>query len=380
MWPFWHPLSTVLLFEPRVLATPRVLQMLLGAEGEVALFYAGDGMWPAVRHGQRLVAEPVGGEPLRRGESVIACPAGVPDVLRVTGPSDPALVRVVADADPREAATLERSLVLARLRLPVRSTTPRVRELRRLLLDLGEATHRLPDAASDPADTVQAKYEMQAPFYARREGVEIEPALLERLDRHVRPGGRMLVLGSGSGKECFALAGHGWDVVGIDFAPSMVAAARAEAARRGLAIRFHEADLRSHVEAARSIDCVLFTYDVYSFLPERSDRIRLLERVRGWLSPAGVAFLSARRVQSVYDRSILMLQHLARGRSSGRSLGASHTRWISSNGTLHRSFVHVFAERRLVREIETAGFRVEDWKGGHGMLRPLTAHTAGERP
>ena len=37
--------------------------------------------------------------------------------------------------------------------------------------------------------------------------------------------------------------------------------------------------------------------------------------------------------------------------------GDSHTRWIASDGTLRRSYVHVFPERALASEIAEGGFR-----------------------
>ena len=47
---FWHPLSTILLADPRCYASAVVLRMLLDSEGETRLIYAGDRMWPALAH------------------------------------------------------------------------------------------------------------------------------------------------------------------------------------------------------------------------------------------------------------------------------------------------------------------------------------------
>ena len=52
----------------------------------------------------------------------------------------------------------------------------------------------------------------------------------------------------------------------------------AQAQRRSLSIRFEEGDLRTHRERAGSLAGILFTYDVYSFLADREERIAMLRR------------------------------------------------------------------------------------------------------
>jgi Methyltransferase domain len=48
-----------------------------------------------------------------------------------------------------------------------------------------------------------------------------------------RPPGRPLHLGCGTGADAIYLAGHGWEAVGIDFAPEAIAAAKKKAADAG---------------------------------------------------------------------------------------------------------------------------------------------------
>jgi cyclopropane fatty-acyl-phospholipid synthase-like methyltransferase len=58
----------------------------------------------------------------------------------------------------------------------------------------------------------------------------------------LRPG-RVVDLGCGTGANAVFLAQHGFDVTGIDFAPSGLAKARKAAAKAGVAATFLEADL-----------------------------------------------------------------------------------------------------------------------------------------
>jgi SAM-dependent methyltransferase len=365
---FWHPLSTILLTDPPCLASTGVLRMLLRAEGAVRLRYAGDRMWPAMRHGSSFrAAGPSGGAP-RPGEVVLASVSGVPDLLRVARREGERL-RLRADADPGSPVEARLDDVLAVAELPARAAP--IPGTRRLLLDLHEALHGRPDPRGDAAQTVREKYDAQAVHYARSESEALEAGLEARIREQVPAGSAILVVGSGTGRECFALARAGFRVRGVDFSTSMVRTAREEAERRGSDVAFEAADIRRLGPPAEALGAVLFTYNVYSFLPGSSERVAVLSRMRAWLRPEGVVHLSARRLASAYAALILGLQRLALRR--GAEWGDSHTRWIGPDGSLHRSYVHVFTDRALRREAARAGYRMERWRGGHAVLRPAPA-------
>jgi len=364
--PFWHPLSTVLLDAPRCFATTTLVRMMLGAEGRVRMIYAGDRMWPALRHGAAFELIPLPSGPVARGTLVLAAPDGIPDLLRVAA-ADGESVRLVADSDPGSEWAASSAALLGTARLPIRASSRRRARLRRLTLDLQEAWRGRVDREENPAATVQDKYESQATHYAR-DASAMDPRLLERIRQRADAGGSLLVLGSGVGTECLTLAASGFRVTGVDFSPAMVRFAREEAQRRGVAIDFRLADVRTLAFPPGGFDALLFTYDVYSFLPSRADRVALLRRLATWLAQDGTIFLSARRLRSGYERLILSLQWLALQRGGFGEWGDSHTRWIPGDGSLRRSFVHVFTEGALREEAERAGFRIESWEGGHGIL------------
>jgi SAM-dependent methyltransferase len=370
--PFWHPLSAILLAEPRCLAAPRIVRMLLAARGEFALVYAGDRMWPSVRHGDTVAIAPADPEGLREGDVVVTCEDGIPDLVRVTRNEAGALC-VAADGDPDEPRTLDGDVMLALADLPSRPVSPLRRRLNRILADLREAASHGPDGEGDAAESVRDKYDGQAKFYERSPAEDIDAGLASRIRERLPAGGRVLVVGSGTGRECFALAEAGWQVTGLDFAPAMVEAARREAERRGVEVEFAAGDVRSHEVARGSLAGVVFTYDVYSFVPQRATRLEVLRSIHEWLMPGGAVFLSARKLHSLYDRLILTLQWLARRRQPSLEWGDSHTRWITGEGRLSRSFVRYFTEAQLRHEIAGGGFRLEEWRGGHGVLRPLAA-------
>ncbi|HEX5042813.1 MAG TPA: class I SAM-dependent methyltransferase, partial [Candidatus Polarisedimenticolaceae bacterium] len=267
MRPLWHPLSAVLLTEPPVLANGQMLRLLLKT-GPLQVRYAGDRMGSAIRHGG-LVSVRARWEAPTLGAVVLAQVEGAPDLLRIAA-VEGERVLLQGDADPGAGHWVARDAVLGTTDLPLRRAGTGGRAARRLLADLREAWGARAEA-QDGAD-VRAKYDAQAPFYVASEPV-VDAGLLAQARRAFVPGGRVLVAGSGVGTECFALSQAGYEVAGVDFAPSMVAAAREQAHRRGLGVRFEQGDLRRHVEPAGSLAGILFTYDVYSFLADRRDRI-----------------------------------------------------------------------------------------------------------
>ena len=362
---FWHPLSTILLADPRCYATAVVLRMLLESEPETRLVYAGDRMWPAVAHGQPFVVQASERTKASPGSVVLVCPLGIPELLRVHSVTKERL-RLVADADPTVSQCVRQDEVLGVARLASRRPRRVLAGLRRRILDAREAFLRGPDPAADPASTVLQKYDNQAAFYVDSGAPDLESGLGQRIHRCVPRGERFLVVGSGTGRECFALARAGWRVTGVDFAPAMVEQATREAVRHGLEIEFLLGDVRTCDFGGARYAAVLFTYDVYSFIPRREQRVEVLRRLRSMLKEPGHIFLSARRLRSIYDRVVLTQQWAAR---AGRGeWGDSHTRWIATDGTLRRSYVRVFTRARLDAEFAAASLRLNDWHAGHGLL------------
>lgn len=342
------------------------VKRVLRAGHEIEMIYAGDRMMRAILWGSAIRVEPLHQETPGRGEVVLVDVDGVPDLLRVDQTRE-GMIHLHGDADPEDAIFVPADKILGRVQLPVRRPWAIGRLIQRLAIDHREALTQVRSNDGDLAASVRVKYEFQAPFYRRSQAIDLSPSLTRRLKDVVPEGRRVLVAGCGAGRECFGLAANGWRPVGIDFSPSMIEAARNDAAARGLDIPFRLADLRTHEEPDGSFAAVLFTFDVYSFIPSREVRIEILRKIGRWLAPDGVVFLSARRVQRIYDRWILTLQWGA-GRFR-EEWGKSHSRWISSDGGIRRSFVHVFTDSRLRAEAKRAGFVMNDWQEGHALLR-----------
>jgi len=81
------------------------------------------------------------------------------------------------------------------------------------------------------------------------------PEVMEFIAR--TPPGKALDLGCGTGTNAITLARHGWRVTAVDFIPKAISAARAKAARSGVAIEFLVANITDLSVLSGPFDYVL---------------------------------------------------------------------------------------------------------------------------
>ena len=112
----------------------------------------------------------------------------------------------------------------------------------------------------------------------------------ELIERHVKPGGRILDIGCGAGREALAFARAGFHVVGIDVAPRMIEAARANAEREGLNITFRVQSATDLDERPGAFDAAYWAGS-YQHVPGRALRVETLRRIGRALVPDGVLIL-----------------------------------------------------------------------------------------
>jgi SAM-dependent methyltransferase len=116
----------------------------------------------------------------------------------------------------------------------------------------------------------------------------VAPPLVTFMETTPLPVGGVAVPGCGRGHDARFLAARGHDVVGFDFAPAAVTAARSLAAREGVAARFEQRDVFSlGAEYAAAFDGV-WEYTCFCAIEprRRAEYLRVLERILkpgGWL-------------------------------------------------------------------------------------------------
>jgi phosphoethanolamine N-methyltransferase len=166
--------------------------------------------------------------------------------------------------------------------------------------------------------------------YISTGGAATTDDLCRRLGQALRPGVRVLDVGSGIGGAAFFLAGtYGAKVTGIDLAEEMVAIAHERASSQGMAdsVKFLLGDVLE-MSFAEPFD-VIWSRDAFMHIP---DKARLFGRLHGLLA----------------DNGRLVITDYARGKSPG---SPEFERYIETTG------YHVVEPRAYGRLLEAAGFK-----------------------
>ena len=179
--------------------------------------------------------------------------------------------------------------------------------------------------------------------------------------------GRMLVLGSGLGRESIAIAQRGVTVVGVDTNYRAVRTAVQFARTKGVQAHFSVASFLELPFAGANFDFVLLTDVMYSAIPDPSVRQTWLTGLRHILKPNGLVILSfeARqeptRLKPIYGRLNAVLVKLPGANKAYRS-GDAYT---------HGHFIHFFQNEDEVRN-ELLGARVTiqelNWAQGFAVV------------
>lgn len=113
---------------------------------------------------------------------------------------------------------------------------------------------------------------------------EQPPTLLERAVAQRTTRGRALDLGCGDGSYAVYLAQQAFSVVGVDFVPAALAAARTRAQQAGVEVEFRECDVADY-EAPSAFDVVLDSGCLHHLPNAKRGAYR--DRLDEWLAPGG---------------------------------------------------------------------------------------------
>lgn len=106
----------------------------------------------------------------------------------------------------------------------------------------------------------------------------------------LRPGSRVLDLGCGGGDQAKVFAQKGYQVVGIDIAPSLIDFATRQFQENALSGMFRVGDLRS-IDFDAEFDLCVFLSGTFGFFGDREDQ-EVLSRVCRATRPGGKVFVS----------------------------------------------------------------------------------------
>ena len=100
------------------------------------------------------------------------------------------------------------------------------------------------------------------------------------VEKYFRPGATVLNVGSGGGREAFALVEMGYRVTAVDYTPAFVDACRAGAEKRGLPITVQQADATALPFANASFDHVMMVGQLLGHIRGRENRLQALREIR----------------------------------------------------------------------------------------------------
>lgn len=373
------------------------------ANGQLFFQARGDGLYPVIKDGDILRIHRATPADLRRGDlTVLERPGGQfaiqfvlkgksgSNSLRLRNPmhgkeggdKPERLVGSIA-AIEREGRTKKCDDRFARLyHLIYLSARPLIRILfiLRKVLSLLHPRFFVRDAGSSLRcvtekynDANEVLYYSQCAF----EGLDEQEQLAA--EQFMKRKGRVLNIGCGAGREAFALAEAGFEVVGIDIAPGMIAAAKRHAQTSGKNVHFEVKDATALDYPSQSFDYVWISAGVYSHIPTRQLRIDTLRRIKDLLMPNGILFFSvAYRGDSLLPRVSLygVFRRIAKPILKKRlhsEPGDMLVPYVSPGGTPSKlCYVHLFKDSsEVLEEITLAGLDgFEDEKSNYWIVKP----------
>jgi len=139
--------------------------------------------------------------------------------------------------------------------------------------------------------------------------------LLPELEKHGLKRGRLLDIGCGTGRAFEPMLRRGWEIVGCDLTPAMLAEARR---KYGTAVPLEPADIRE-LPVFGEFELVWALNDVINYLVGDGDLGRALAGMRANLAPGGLVLFDANTL-SLFEASF------ASGDDEGMSVG--EWRWV----------------------------------------------------
>jgi SAM-dependent methyltransferase len=174
---------------------------------------------------------------------------------------------------------------------------------------------------------------------------------------HLRRADHILVVGCGSGRDLLALLDLGYRTDGLEPVADLAQRARERLAARGLTATVHTADIVTAALAERH-DVFILSWYCYSYIPQRSQRIAVLTKLRERLAPEGRILISYILADPPPRRALWRLANLASrvSRSDWRPEYGDVFVAQHEIGRIH--FEHRFTPPEIEAEALAAGLRV----------------------
>jgi SAM-dependent methyltransferase len=188
--------------------------------------------------------------------------------------------------------------------------------------------------------------------------------------RFLKPDDRILVVGSGSGREVIALRRDGYNVEGLEPAVTAAQLSREIMRKAGVDAPVRIGGIET-VELDGAYDLFIFSWYCYSYIAHRATRVAALRSARQHLAPGGRIILSYIIGEPIPKQLPFALAAFA-ARATGAGWTPEHNDVLSFEpGGLH--FEHHFGPGEVEDEARAAGLKVAALQLGDDGLIALIA-------
>ena len=128
------------------------------------------------------------------------------------------------------------------------------------------------------------------------------PEVVALIEQEQFPSGRALDLGCGTGTNALYLAQHGFDVIGVDYVPRAIDAARRKAQQRNVRVEFRTADVLAPGNFETPFDLILDIGCFHSL--DSNGQMRYADNVRTWTHHGSLVLMYAFFPRKLFGRSL----------------------------------------------------------------------------
>jgi len=193
------------------------------------------------------------------------------------------------------------------------------------------------------------------------------------LTAFVPPGGRILDLGCGEGRDSVYFAFCGYEVTGLDHSRYLLDVAAQRAAAAGVTVRWVEGDMRQPYAVPGGVDVVVNLFTSFGYFADDADDLMVLRAVAGVLRPGGrflLEVLNGERIMRTFearewipfgDTTVLEQRRLDRDR---RRMEVDRTIVRDGHEEQTSHTLRLYSGRELTVLAKRAGFDVIQLYGG----------------